>query len=119
LPCVLKTRNRHLLTRRNCAPLSAGVWRSRRLGRGPLRTMDTSASLCLASKLRSLGADAGDLDMVLHAVKGRARVAAGTDVVLAGDDARGGHLPKATHHRESQVSAGAGVTFALRAAGPQ
>jgi len=47
--------------------------------------MDTSASLCLASKLRSLGADAGDLDMVLHAVKGRARVAAGTDVVRAGD----------------------------------
>src|SRR5262245_28711722 len=42
----------------------------------------------LASKFRSLGADSGDLELVLQAVKRHVRVAAGADIVRAGDPGR-------------------------------
>ena len=67
--------NRALLSRVSKSPFGAATLH--------LTDLDTSSSL--ASKFRSLGADADDLDTVLRAVKHRVRVTAGADVVRAGE----------------------------------
>ena len=64
-----------------------GVVSGRRCGTGTLRTSETSIGLALALKLKSLGADADDLDNVLQAVRPRVRIAAGGDIVRPGDQA--------------------------------
>jgi len=47
--------------------------------------LGTSTSESLALKLESLGVDAGGLELALQAVKHHVRVAAGADVIRAGD----------------------------------
>jgi CRP-like cAMP-binding protein len=54
-------------------------------GAGTLRIANTSIGSSLALKFKSLGADAGDLDMVLQAAKHRAPFAAGADIIRPGD----------------------------------
>src|SRR5438477_2873295 len=68
-----------------------GVLRSviRRFGDGgPLHSSKGSSSTRpLASKFKSLGIDADDLDVIVQVVKHRARVAAGAEVIRLGDSA--------------------------------
>ncbi len=66
-----------------------GVWdmgRSRRCGkRGFLRLEDTTTSAPLALKLKGLGANTGDLEMLLQAMGRHVQIPAGSDVIRAGE----------------------------------
>ena len=54
-------------------------------GAATLHLTKTNLSSALALKFKSLGADPGDLDMMLQAAKHRAPFAAGSDIICPGD----------------------------------